>query len=412
MVRGVYQIITVQRSEHMKKFLKSILLFILIGLLCGCIDENDLTKPEADNRPDIYVRDSYKDLKKGDGNISGRYGIPLFAVENGEIIYTLENDSVYKYESGKKELVFKVEEEENTRIGSLVYASDDYIIYLMMDTKSDGEYNVHSSDTIWKYSFESKNRQQIIDKHFSSFISIVVDNTIIIRDDSNFYFADIETLEYEVIEDYNDKTEEELNDLLPTGFYSKKYKGKQYDSFELFFEGNGSNERVGFIYYYDEDNEEMIDINEVLDASLWLKTNCYDGKIYAFYLNSEVIKQGGDNYLMLRYGNSEGCETKHWISDEICFVDGPNYHSSEKQSLYKDSNNRILGYNPDTNEVYLYVFDNHSITAKDLDDQSEKTVETLDEADAIKFEWYDTRLYWIYDKNGVEEYGGCHEFGD
>ena len=72
--------------------------------------------------------------------------------------------------------------------------------------------------------------------------------------------------------------------------------------------------------------------------------------------------------------------------------------------------NRILGYNPDTNEVYLYVFDNRTITAKDLDDQSEKTVETLDEANTIYFEWRDTRLYWIYDKKGVEEFGGCHEF--
>ena len=259
-----------------------------ILLVCGCFKIQPIIKFDSTvkSKPDIYVRDSYKDCKKGDGHISGRYGIPLFAVENGDIIYTLENDSVYKYESGKKELVFKTEQEKDTRIGSLVYASDDYIIYLMMDTKPDGEVFIHLSDTIWKYSFESKTKQQIIDKHFSSFISIVVDNNIIICDESNFYFVDIESGEDKVIEDYSDKTEEELNDLLPTGFISKKYNGKYYDDFELFYEKNGSKERVGFITYYDEENEEMIDINQILDASLWNKINCYDNKIYVFFFVS------------------------------------------------------------------------------------------------------------------------------
>ena len=96
--------------------------------------------------------------------------------------------------------------------------------------------------------------------------------------------------------------------------------------------------------------------------------------------------------------------------DEITYIEGPDYINSEEKTLYEDSINRILGYNPDTNEVYLYVFDNRTITAKDLDNQSEKIVETLDEADTIRFEWYDTRLYWMYKKNGVEEFGGCHEF--
>ena len=383
-----------------------------ILLVCGCfkIQPNIKNDSTVKSKPDIYVRDCYKDLKKGTGHISGRYGIPLFAVENGEIIYTLENDSVYKNESGKKELVFKTEQEKDTRIGSLVYASDDYIIYLMMDTKPDGETFIHLSDTIWKYSFESKTKQQIIDKHFSSFISIVVDNNIIIRDESNFYFVDIESGEDKVIEDYSDKTEEELNDFLPTGFYSKKYKAKNYDSFELFYEGNGSNERVGFIHFYDEYNKEMIDINEIIDVNLWCKTNCYDNKIYTFRLSSERIKEGGDNWLALQYGSSEGCETKHWNKDKITYIEGPDYSNSEEKTLYEDSTNRILGYNPDTNEVYLYVFDDRTITAKDLDNQSEKVIETLKEADTIQFEWHDTRLYWKYVVNDVEEFGGCHEF--
>ena len=73
-----------------------------ILLVCGCFKIQPNVDGQIKSKPDIYVRDCYKDSKKGDGHISGRYGIPLFAVENGDIIYTLENDSVYKYESGKK----------------------------------------------------------------------------------------------------------------------------------------------------------------------------------------------------------------------------------------------------------------------------------------------------------------------
>ena len=351
-----------------------------ILLICGCFEIKPVINinSEVKSKPDIYVRDCYKDSKKGDVHISGKYGVPLFAVENGEIIYVLENDSVYKYESDKKELVFKTEQEKDTRIGSLVYASDDYIIYLMMDTKPDGEVFIHLSDTIWKYSFESKTKQQIIDKHFSSFTLIAVDNNVIIRDEANYYFIDIESGDEKIIEDYQDKTEEELNNLLPTEFY--------------------------------EDNEEMIDANEILDVDFWCKTNCYDNKIYAFHLASDIIKDSGDNWIRLRYGSSEGCETEHWNKDVITYLEGPDYSNSEEKTLYEDSTNRILGYNPDTNEVYLYVFENGTITAKDLDDGSEKVIETLKEAEAIQFEWIDIKLYWMYINGDDEEYGGCHEF--
>lgn len=55
-------------------------------------------------------------------------------------------------------------------------------------------------------------------------------------------------------------------------------------------------------------------------------------------------------------------------------------------------------------------FDNKTITSRNLGDQSEKVVEKLKDAETIKFEWIDTKLYWFYINNGLEEYGGCCEF--
>ena len=54
--RAYARVNTVHRSEHMNKLLKSVLLFIFIGLFCGCIGGNDITKSEEDTRPEIFIK--------------------------------------------------------------------------------------------------------------------------------------------------------------------------------------------------------------------------------------------------------------------------------------------------------------------------------------------------------------------
>ena len=96
--------------------------------------------------------------------------------------------------------------------------------------------------------------------------------------------------------------------------------------------------------------------------------------------------------------------------DILGTADKNNLNPVNVQNVYEDGTNRIIGYNPDTNEVYLYNFLNNTIVSKNLDDKSETVTETLKEADTIEFEWCDTRLYWFYVNKGIEEYGGVHEF--
>ena len=175
--------------------------------------------------------------------------------------------------------------------------------------------------------------------------------------------------------------------------------------------------------YYDNGNDlvkmglEENNINEKNEeemlqdsGGLFRKINIIGDDLYVFFVSSQHEAQGHGP--LVHYGTAERCRTKYWELDRIKKVEGPDLYGSSKkeETFYEDSTNRIIGYNPYTNEVYLYVFENGTLTAKDLDDQSEKVIETLKEADTIQFEWHDTRLYWKYIKDGNEEFGGCHEF--
>ena len=81
-------------------------------------------------------------------------------------------------------------------------------------------------------------------------------------------------------------------------------------------------------------------------------------------------------------------------------------NTGEAKDFYSDSNNRILGYNYEENIVYLYSFSKNEIEAKDLDDNSVTTLSSLEKAQTIKFTWCDKTLFWIYENDEVESYGG------
>ncbi|MCR4930735.1 MAG: hypothetical protein K5988_12155, partial [Lachnospiraceae bacterium] len=88
------------------------------------------------------------------------------------------------------------------------------------------------------------------------------------------------------------------------------------------------------------------------------------------------------------------------------------YSYSNKETFYEDESNRIIGYNPDNKIVYLYSFENKSISMKNIEDGSETVIENLEDADKIEFEWEDTRLYWRYINDEYETYGGCYDCGE
>ena len=386
----------------MNKLLKSVLLFIFIGLFCGCIGGNNLTNSEEDTRPDIFVKNCYKDYckvikgeKTGSGMNNNKYEnytyLPYYVCENGEDYFYVINNSVYKYSNNTAELLFTAEEKIFALVG--VYEEDIYYT---------------SQYSLWKYDTQKDVSKKVLNENLSHFDTLLFENYLIVKDKISYvlYIYNIENNQKIVIEDYLTKDFDEMNQMLPIGFSIRRLQGGGF--VEMYYDNGNEIVKMGFDKNDINENRE----EEVLryDDQRKNKINIIDDNLYVLYVTSEFNVEGhsGRSY----YGTAERCRMKYWKSDRITKVKGPDLYDIpyEEETLYEDSTNRIIGYNPYTNEVYLYVFENGILTAKDLDDQSERVVETLKEADTIQFEWHDTRLYWKYIKDGNEEFGGCHEF--
>lgn len=400
--RAFTRVITAHRSEHMNKLLKSVLLFIFIGLFCGCIGGNDLTNSEEDTRPDIFVKKCYKDycdvikgedsgLSMYDNSLENYTYLPYFVCENGEDYYYVINNSIYKYSNNTSELLFSVEENIFALVG--VYEEDIYYT---------------SQNSLWKYDTQKDVSKKGLNENLSHFDTVMVENYLIVKD-SKLYIYDIVNNQKIEIEDYLEKDQEEINQMLPDGFSIRRAQGGNSlgNNMEMYYDNGKDLVKIGFARSNINENnkEEMLNFND----RMLNKINIIDDDLYVFYVCSKTDERPGP---IAFYGTAERCRTKYWELDRIKKVEGPDLYGSSKkeETFYEDSTNRIIGYNPYTSEVYLYVFENGTLTAKDLDDQSEKVIETLKEADTIQFEWHDTRLYWKYIKNGNEEFGGCHEF--
>ena len=388
----------------MKRILRIILLFIFIGLLFGCIypSESSLSNSEEDKQPDIFVKNSYRDYcnvikgeKIGYGMDNDKYEnytyLPYYVCENGEDYFYVINNSIYKYSNNKSELLFTAEENIFALVG--VYEQDVYYT---------------SQNSLWKYDAQNDISKKVFNENLSHFDTILFEKCLIVKDNisSILCIYDIENNQKITIKDYLKKDLDEMNQKLPEGFSIRRPQRGGF--IELYYDNGNEIVKMGFSENnINEQNEEEW-FNYA--GGFLKKFNIIDDNLYIFYVDSESESEGHGPGRA--YGTAERCRTKYWRLDRIKKVEGPDLYGTchDEETLYEDSTNRIIGYNPYTNEVYLYVFENGTLTAKDLDDQSEKVIETLKEADTIQFEWHDTRLYWKYIKDGNEEFGGCHEF--
>ena len=396
----------------MKKYIKIFVIFLLTALLCACVDSNVLNAegnvPEAEinTRSDVFVKKCYKDYVNVFKGESAQFASPSFEdhsenytylpyriCENDSDFYYVVNNTIYKCSDNTSQLVYSSKEE----IYALICVYEDSLFYT-------------TKDMLWKYNLKTQNLKKVFNESLKYFNTVVLGDNIVVQQGFHLYFYDLETEKISEIENAYDMDREDLNDLTPDGFYVHlvEHYNEPGNQLEVHFDSKSGLERAGFSTNAVNDSFEE-EWSRLFDYKAHQKINIIDDCLYSFYVAGET-----DSYYNppVMYGSAERCRTKYWEIDYITKIEGPDFssHANEETDVYEDSENRILGYNPNTNEVYLYVFDNRTITVKDLDDQSEKTVETLDEADTIYFEWRDTRLYWIYDKKGVEEFGGCHEF--
>lgn len=101
--------------------------------------------------------------------------------------------------------------------------------------------------------------------------------------------------------------------------------------------------------------------------------------------------------------------TQNWYYDSIAVLDTT---TGESTTVYVDEKNRIIGYDPDTQEVYLYNYSKNSLTCKNLNNNEMKILTTLEDKDVISFEWEGKKLYYFYGLGENMQYGGMVDIAE
>ncbi len=404
------------------KIISKISLLFLITILVGCVGPSNnpllLSEKNENNRSDekydvdIYVKNCFDDYcNKYEIGSSSYYDDPennsemaYFICESTNNVFYVANKAIYKIEEENAYLLV----ESNKNIFALIGEYNNSLFYVL-------EESTRNEYSIWELDINSNESHKVFEEKLYLFDTILFENMLIVKErgyDGDLLFYDSLNKKEIIIEQYYQKENDEINGMIPSGFVVRKtqYSPTLGNEIELYYKYGERNERVGLARnQINEAGDE--EYRSLFEYHAYQKINYIDNDMYNFYLFSEDIKSSKPP---MAYGTSEGCKSKYWNKDIITKIEGPDYLSNKnvEKTIYEDSVNRILCYNPLSNEVYLYVFEDDTIVSKNLDNQSEKIIEELEEADEIHFQWCDTRLYWVYVKNNNEEYGGVHEFGN
>ena len=403
----------------MKKTLKLLSVFIVTILLSGCFllpqtpNNNSVNQPVNTNpstgnpnanplvvsdEVNVYVRGGMYDSGTSFNPNNPTYQAMAKSVceYEGTVFLRIGNGIYKQNQDGDTEKVF----ESDSPIYSFLGVWKDKIVYVKENGKDQRDFYL---STFWVYDSKTGLSKQITDSDYTSYYSIVYENYLIAYD-GRLLFYDIENDDLTFTTDISDKTEEEWQNYLPESFEAKIIStGGYYSEVGLYKIENDQKIQIGLSPYIVDNN--YLNFDKVGDRFCDYKWVYRDKSVYVISVYPIVT----DSHSPLP-GTNEICDTVNWEKDILSTADKNNLNPVNVQNVYEDGTNRIIGYNPDTNEVYLYNFLNNTIVSKNLDDKSETVTETLKEADTIEFEWCDTRLYWFYVNKGIEEYGGVHEF--
>ncbi len=390
---------------------------IILGCLGNPSSNTSVSKEETleedDELPDIYIKNYYKSISNVTNGVvlsaptwTDEDNLPKRVCKNGEEIYVLINDSVYCIKDGDKKLIF----DGDSTIVSLEYATDDYIIYLCEHPKISD--NGEANNAVWKYDLNTGSSNQVFQSSMTTryFRLMYLEDYLFDEKWPNLYIADFISDKQYIINDFEEMDDDLAQSHLPDGFEisEKTYQGHQYR--EILKDGEP-------IEKYDryEDNEYVgySSYSNSLAEGYFQYSIYYNQNIYCSFSCGKLEEQGfGYHGPRIYYGTSEKMKSEQWAMDYISVRKSGELSENRDEYYYTDSENRIIGFNPEENEVYLYVYKDGTLCAKNLDDQSITVLETLENAQIIQFEWIDTNLYWIYINDGNEEYGGCHTFDD
>lgn len=393
-----------------KIFNIAIILIIIyaIILLSGCnfrsakVDEENTWREEA---PDIYTYDFYNSLDAYKVcSIQGLLHRPYIEATD-DSLYMIINNSLYKNGERQENCIIP------DRFPIIVGGTENYL-YIISSLGSG--YNLYrysySEDEIVKiysneeekeeYGFDTISKSIWINDNDCLLVTIENGASNMKRDYSALYiFSDDAVERYEI-------TDETID--INVKYKCQQVEGVQFitnTNHDWYIECDGMNDRENTIvcdgHVFKSGQLEPISGYEILNES------SYEISGYTWYIDSyedkAIYSITGGKYYKGDYQDVINTSTTNWRYDAIDIYDTS---SDERYTLYEDGTNRIIGYNPDANEVYLYVYSDNTLISKDLDDDTIVSLESFEDADTISFVWEGTDLYYFYGADDDMSYGG------
>ena len=329
------------------------------------------------------MEDFNKSIRKEEKTEIAVHGIVDYSDKNDFIYETQDgfyislNNKLYFYSDGTQELVFECDE----NLGPVINATDEYILFNQRSNKYEKikKLDLNSGDIIEEGSYE-------IDKFKEAYFD----------DNNEYYFAynSSEIMSLNVKEEVYNLRSFKIDDYgkvscyLPEGYYVKHTQ--DYRSTYL----------GRWLYFYKEndDGDELLKFHNKKSLELSMP------------YNYQYVEKGDSRYKIKTY---RGEFLLEWEKDTISMSDKNRQYSFRyADTIYEDESNRIIGFNPDEQIVYLYSVENNTISMKNIEDGSETVIDVLEDYDKIEFEWEDSKLYLRCTKDENETFGGCYDFGE
>lgn len=385
------------------------LCLIMIGSLTGCIHTKKTTIEKTDEWKDdaITIKTyGYYDSFPMMNNNYGFENLRPFAVVKGECTYLLINKILYKYENGALEEIYDTDYYNSGIVG----ATDDYL-YLAV--------GLSAYTNVYRYSFENSTFEEVFSSQktkeeygdsIGSYIWIDGDDCLLTTFREEPFEGDYWYCGLYIFSDDNDMyVRYEIND--ETEEINEKYKCQLIEE-DLFITDMGEN---WFVEYSGNNDKTVACNNHVLksgeievlpgyesDGENISLLGAYSWNIYS-YKDKVIYPITGARIYRNNYLNINNTSTMAWRYDAIDIYDTT---SDERYTLYVDGVNRIIGYDPEENRVFLYVYSDNTLISKDLDDDTLVSLESFEEAAAISFVWEGKDLFYFYGTGDDMRYGG------
>lgn len=401
-------------KQLLYKWIKIILGLSILIILPGCsfgnkaLSDNNKWREDA---PNVVVYEYYNGFNYRNNNqlgLGGFYIRPYIESGTDGDIFIMLNGVIYQYNNNSLEEIYDTNDEYRALIGhtkKYIYTisrlGSDYVLYRYSRENKESEILYSSEEEKREYGFDTIGKYAWIDGNDCLLTTLKYGANNTKMDYTAFYiFSDDDTVErYEVTDDTI-----ELNGKYICRLVDKKIFVTNSNS-DWYVECFGTND-CGNVTACNGKMYESGQVEEITGYKDTCEGLSHIGA-YTWYVHSVedkvIFPITGACVYKNDYLSAINVNTSDWRYDAIDVFDTS---TDKKSTIYKDDVNRIIGYNSDANEVYLYLYSDNTMIVKNLDNDESRILSTFDDVDTLSFVWDGTNLFYFYGLGENMQYGG------